>query len=260
MRKIIIFILFLFAGSLNLNALIYNSELTKTLTAKPGDVTTVKLTMTNNKETPEEVQLSQVDYKYNYKGENFFEEPNTLEMSNANWIELQNSSFKVEPGETKEIYYSVRVPNDPRLQGSYSSAILIEPNDPVTTLQAEDQVAIQVKVRYAHQIIINVGQLKPSLKLLDSNLTQSEQGRSIYIDIENNGNTHLYPKPTLKLYDNKGKVATTLNALPQNILPGSSVRYFLPLEAMTEGEYNGLLLLDVGNGKLFAERLSLSIH
>jgi hypothetical protein len=244
----------------NIEAVVFNGDLTKILVAKPGEIFNVKLTMTNNKDVPEEVHINQADYKYNSNGENFFEEPNTLERSNAKWLELHQQSVRIEPGQTKDVYYTVRVPNNPQLKGSYSSAILIEPTEPVTTLQAENAVSIQIKVRYAHQIIVNVGALEKSLKLLDSNLLKTDTGHTLNMDVENNGNCHLYPHPTLKLYDLKGQLVKTMQAAPQNILPYNSVRFSLPLEEISEGEYYGLLLLDVGNGKLFAERLSLSIH
>lgn len=257
MRLNFFLILLCALGCSKLDALIFNSELLKVLEAKPGDILSVKLTLTNEKEKPEEVHISQADYKYNSSGENFFENPDTLDRSNAKWIELETHTVLLDPGQSKDVSYTVRVPNNSQLNGSYSSVLLIEPKEPIATLNEDNNLTLEVKVRYAHQPVVNIGSLNRSIKLLDTQLVVDESGHQVKIDIENNGNTHLYPQPVLKFYDKSGQLVKTLQSTPQNLLPNNSVRYTIPVQDIPAGEYLGLLLLDVGNGKLFAEKLSI---
>lgn len=219
------------------------------------------MTLTNNKNEPEEVYLKQVDYKYLSTGENYFVDPATLPRSNASWIRLNNKSVVLKPGETRDIIYSVRIPQDTPNNASYSSAILVEPQAPAANLlQNDGQITLQVKVRYAHQLITTLGQPPLALKLLNHSAVINEGKQNLNFDVENVGQGHLAPKLTLKLFDLKGNQISELNVPMQNILAGSSVRFTVPLPTILKGDYIGLLLFDAGDSKIFGEKILLSLH
>lgn len=243
-----------------LHALTVNGDLTKHFQVKPGDVFEVKFTVANNKDKPEDIILKQSDYRYNSSGENFFEEPGSLPRSNASWIHLDTPSLRLNPGESKEIIYTVAVPKQNSLNGSYSSLILIEPSAPAAEiLQNNSQFNLQVMVRYAHQIITTLPPAKYGLRLLSESIENNDDGQRLTIDVENTGTAHLFPKLNLKLFDKNGKQSAELIAKPQNIFPQNSVRYFLPLQPELKGNYLGLLLFDAGHGQIFAEKIHLVV-
>jgi hypothetical protein len=242
-------------------ALVFNRELTTVSQVQPGDVLTGKIVVTNNKDIPEVINLRQVDYKYNWQGENFFEESGSLPRSNALWIELPRTQFTVQPKETKEFLYTLRIPKDNILHGSYASTILVEPESfavPTVYAAPSQGIGLNVKIRYAHQVVTTLGTPKALLKVIGSSLKHGESGLLFHVDVVNCGECYLYPKAVLKIFDNAGRLVQCSEAPPCSIMPDNSVRFTLHLTHLEPKIFTAFLLLDDGHDHIFGEKITLN--
>lgn len=256
MQKLLLFVLLALTSYLDLQALVIAEDLTKRMHVIPGQKIVNKILLQNNKDQPEKIVLSQTDYRYEANGQNFFEEINTLPRSNASWIYLPQREILLQPNESKEVYYTVQVPKDEAMHGSYNSAIFIEPESADEEITTPEQLNLIVKIRYAHQIITSIG--KETVKLKISNPVIDNNHLSL--DITNEGIFHAYPKMNLTIYNDKGLRIQSYEHKSQNILPGSSVRYTQNMQELDPGNYISFILLDAGNGQLLGEKLPFILH
>jgi uncharacterized membrane protein len=248
-------------GALKLNAIVFNSELTKVSNVQAGETFSGKIVLTNTENDPEVVHLQLNDYHYNANGENFFVEPGTLPRSNARWIELPYRQVKVMPHETKEVSYTVRVPDDASLNGSYASTILVESENYVSKAEnvPAGAIGLNVKIRYAHQVVTTLGNPKAKLVINARTITPHGDGYRFNVDVANSGDCYLYPKAILKAFDAKGQLILCAESQHTSIMPGNSVRFTMDLNASLSNAYAGFLLLNDDQNHIFGEKFKFDI-
>lgn len=235
------------------------SGLTYLNTFKPGESAQVRISLISDRNTPEMVDLKLCDYWCNSDGQHFFEEVGKQVRSNAHWIKLGSHREIVNPGETRDFYFTINVPQDNALKGSYWSVLLIEPYDALQTLsESEHGFQLHVKIRYAFHIVSNVGVGTPALKIVDKGMQEIKGKKYFMADVANTGDWFLNPKMTVKLLDKKGKLEKSMETQTDRLYPGSSVRYLADGEGIFEGKYTAFLLLDNGDGRLFGDTFEIS--
>lgn len=236
------------------------SGLTYLDTFNPGESKQVRITLLSDKDKPELVEFKLSDYCCNSEGQHFFEDAGQHARSNTGWIKQSSYREVVQPGERRDIYLTVSVPNDNTLIGSYWSVLLIEPSDPVQTLtEAENGFQLHVKVRYAFHIVTNIGEGTPALKITKKEISHLNGIPYFTVNVLNTGNIFLNPKMTLKLFSKQGKLEKTLETQTERLYPNSSSRFLANGEGLPDGKYTAFLLLDNGDGRLFGDTFELSI-
>lgn len=235
------------------------SGLTYLNTFKPGESAQVRVSLISDRDVSEMVDLKLCDYWCNSDGQHFFEDSGKQARSNASWIKLGSHREVVNPGETRDIYFTINVPQDNALKGSYWSVLLIEPSDALQTLsESEHGFQLHIKVRYAFHIVSNVGQGTPALKIANKGLQEINGKKYFIADVVNTGDWFLNPKLAVKFLDKQGKLAKSLETQTERLYPGSSVRYLADSADIPDGKYTAFLLLDNGDGRLFGDTFELS--
>ncbi len=236
------------------NDLIYHGKLSH------GESARVKISLVNESEAIEQVDFKLSDYSCNCQGQHFFDSPGTQVRSNSSWIQLNTTREVLQPKEKADFYFTIKVPKDPQLNGSYWSVLLIEPANVVQTLKSEqNSLQIQVKVRYAFHIVSDIGKGKPTLKILNKEFKEIDGKPKFVVDVSNTGMWYLNPKMTLKLFNSQGKLETTLDQGKERLYPGSSQRYLFDIKEPKEKQYKAFLLLDNGDNNLFGDSFKLSV-
>ncbi len=236
------------------------SGLTYLNTFKPGETAKVSVMLISDKDTPELVDLKLCDYWCNSEGQHFFEETGKQPRSNASWITLGSARETINPGDHREIFFTINVPKDASLKGSYWSVLLIEPSDPIQTLvESKEGFQLQVKVRYAYHIVTNIGNGTPSVKIVNKEIQQISGKQQLAVDALNTGELFLNPKMTVKVFSKQGKLEKTSETQTDRLYPGSSVRYLADAEGLQAGNYTAFLLFDNGDGKIFGDSFQLTV-
>ncbi|MBA3817139.1 MAG: hypothetical protein H0X29_11600, partial [Parachlamydiaceae bacterium] len=111
-----------------------------------GDSKRVKITLNNDTDQAELIELKKCDYANNCDGQHFFDQVGTQARSNASWINLNTNRIHLGPREKADIYISIEVPNQKTLKGSYWSVLLIEPADLFQTIKdPQNGLTLQIK-------------------------------------------------------------------------------------------------------------------
>ncbi|WP_236978682.1 hypothetical protein [Membranihabitans maritimus] len=182
------------------------------------------------------VLIYQTDYSFNYKGETRYGEPGSLDRSNAGWLNITPVSVTLEPKEEKQVNFSIEVPGDVELIGTYWSAIMVEPSDLLDEGQNRNGVRIRTVFRYAIQVITNInGTGKPDLDFIDVNLRNSGEESHLDIDVINKGNGFINAIMNVEIFDQQGSSIGVFSSKRLRTLPSTSKRYRVDIPKLERG-------------------------
>lgn len=250
-------LIFIFVAMCGITEGVMVSDLSFKEDLKPGENRKIKLTLTNERNEPERVDLKQCDYGCNADGQHFFEAAGTLPRSNAKWISLSTNQIVLAPNEKTDIYLTLNTPNDSQLKGSYWSILLISPTEAISSQHSDDGFNLQVRIQYASHIVTNIGAGNAKLKIVKKGFKEMDGKKYLYVDVENTGDLFLNPKLNLKLYNSLGKLYKAIEAPSERLYPGNSQRYFVNIEGVEKQKYTAFLMLDNGDNHLFGDTSKL---
>ena len=208
----------------------------------------------NNSDEPQEVKIYQTDYLFFSDGTNIYGEPGKEVRSNADWISFSPARLIIPPQETGAVNYTIRIPDNKSLIGTYWSMIMVEgigkDSPEASTAPEEDKTKISIRqvMRYGIQIITHIGDSGiRNLKILDQKFIKEKENYLFQLDIENVGERWLRPEVWAELYNQKGSFIGKFSGGVLRIFPGTSVRYRIGLNDIPSGKYKALLVIDNGD-------------
>jgi hypothetical protein len=225
--------------------------------AKPGEIYKGSVLIKNSNAEPQEVKVYQTDYQFYFDGNNNYGPPGKSERSNADWLAVAPRRLVIPPNDTLVVNYTVKVPNDPNLVGTYWSMLMVEgiPKSSPESSQAEKdkaKIGITQIMRYGIQIITNIGDTgERNLKFLQTKLLRETEGRFLQVDIGNTGQRWLRASLWVDLYDKSGGYIGKFDSGGKHIYPGTSVRYKVNLTGVPQGAYKALVVADCGGNDIF---------
>jgi hypothetical protein len=231
--------------------------LTREITAGSGERIEGTIELANNGDEVAHVDIYQTDYMFFADGRTSYDKPGSTFRSNAEWLSLSPSRVAVPAKGTASIYYQLTVPDNPGLNGSYWSIVMIEPVSNVripkiSEKAGEISMGIRTVVRYAIQIITNMGESGTSSIQVTGNRLLNENGKTMLeMDIENNGERWLSPTVWAELYGKNGTYIGRFEGERKRIMPSCSVRHRLALAEVPKGSYTVLMIADNGDDRVF---------
>ncbi|HKL34591.1 MAG TPA: hypothetical protein VJ919_18770 [Tangfeifania sp.] len=254
-------VLFVFSAFSSLASIVVLNGLTHENRAQPGETYRGTIQIQNTGKNNKSVRVYQRDYWFSYTGESKHDEAGTMERSNAGWISYNPELLTLDSSEVTTINFEVRVPGNDALRGTYWSVIMVEGITPPDTSQIESGVRINTAIRYAVQIVTNIGSSGSSdLEFLGLELARQDDQNMLYVAVENTGERILKPEMNLELFDESGNSVGVITSDQRKTFPGTSIMSSLVLEGIKPGNYNGVLVADCGEDRLYGTNLSLEIE
>lgn len=188
-----------------------------------------------------------------------FVEPNTHSRSLTNWLTTNVDERILQPNEEYELLYSIKIPNDSTLRGSYWGVFMIEGNSPLSE-ERKAGVMISSKARYAIQIITDIGQETPPSLTFDKVdfVSSSDSVKIVKVKLKNEGGVTTRTKMILDLINSNGEKVSTIESVFRRIYPNTCAEYELILKNVPKGRYEGLLMADYGQD-LYATNIDIDI-
>jgi hypothetical protein len=233
--------------------------------AGPGETYQGSFDISCKGNEPEEVKIYQTDYLFLSDGSNQYGEPGSMKRSNAGWITYSPKRTIIPPGGKTTINYSVKVPDDKGLIGTYWSMIMVEgvPKGSVESSKPEKdkiKLGLQAVMRYGIQMVTHIGETGTStMKFLDQQLIDEEGKVSLQVDVENTGERWLRPALWAEIYDAEGKHLGKFDGGKTRVYPGTSVRFKLALGDIPQGRYKALVVSDCGGDNVFGGVFQLNL-
>ena len=266
MKKLILLLVFLLLADTCFANVSVIGKLTRIQSVSPGETYEGIILLKNKGANASQVKIYQTDYFFAADGTNVYGDPDTMPRSNGRWITFSPNLLMIPPNETASVYYTVTVPEETGLNGSYWSMLMVEPSSSAGTqvLKAEEgkaELGLQVVIRYGVQIVTDIGDTGVrNIRFLDKKLVRSDTGKTLQLDIENIGERRLKPSLWTELYNTEGKNIGRFESEKKIFYPGCSVRYSLDLTEVPKGEYKALVIVDNGDENLFGAQYQLDIE
>lgn len=239
--------------------------LTQEKICQPGETFESYMRLKNNGPKEETVKIYQTDYSFTADGKTYYDAPGKISRSNAAWITVGAKQVTIPGSATFDVKYSCKVPADSYLVGTYWSIIMFEVVPPAQRIKSEagkkeTQFGINQVTRYGVQIVTHLGETgSRSLRFLNTELLQSKDGKTLQVDLENDGQRWLRPFSYVELYTEKGEPAGKVEGERLRIFPGTSVRFKFDVSSLKVGTYNALIVFDNKDAAVFGAQIKLNI-
>jgi hypothetical protein len=254
-------VLLIFSITNSLASIVVLNGLTHENMAQTGETYRGVIQIQNAGKSERSVRVYQRDYWFSYTGESKHDDAGTMVRSNADWINYNPEIMTLDSSEVATINFEVKIPESDSLKGTYWSVIMVEGITPPDTSQIESGVRINTAIRYAVQIITNIGNTGVSdMQFLGLELTRQNDQNMLYVAVENTGERILKPEMNLELFDESGNSVGVITSDQRKTLPGTSIMSSLVLKGIKPGNYKGVLVADCGEDRLYGTNLSLEVE
>lgn len=260
--RVIILGLFLFVSkSFIYGSIVVLNGLTHEQTSATGGIYKGTIEIQNTSDIEKSVKVYQRDYLFNYTGESIHDLPGTQPRSNSVWISYNPDLLNLEPGEKATISYEVNVPEDESLRGTYWSVIMVEGINSPDTTKSIKGVTINTAIRYAVQIVTNIGNTGTSdIQFSNLELTKNGPDNVLSVVIENTGERQLRPELALELFDENGNSVGVIKEEQRKTFPGTSIKAILDIKGIKPGKYSGVLVADCDEDHVFGTNVSFELE
>ncbi len=238
--------------------------LTRERMVKVGEKHQGVIFVRNTGEETQEAKLYQTDYQFFFDGRSIYDDPGNTPRSNADWIVFSPKRLTIPPQEEVAVNYTIIVPDDKSLVGTYWSMLMVEgisKGSLEASMLGQGALGIRQVVRYGIQMVTHIGDSGlGKLEFLDVNLLKEGDKKLLKIDIENVGERWLKPLLWVELYNQQGNSIGRFEGGRLRVYPGTSVRYEVDLSQVLKGEYRALVVADCGGDDLFGATYTLKFE
>ncbi|HOK71181.1 MAG TPA: hypothetical protein PLM83_06975 [Bacillota bacterium] len=233
-------------------------KLTHEMTVLSGQKVHGSIVLANSGSIPIEVDIELRDYTFSADGTDDYLEPGTNARSNARWLVVAPARLVVPARQLGIVYYTVSVPNDPTLKGTYWSILLIKPKTDAQMVMFQSKggfmLGIQTNLEYGVQLVTNIGSTgSKSLRIMDRKVVRDQDGYySLWFALENSGERWIRPEIRVEVYDMSGALVGKYSGDRLRLYPGTSVASRIALGILPRGRYKAVLIIDDGGSNVWA--------
>ena len=242
------------------------SALRSEFTASAGEVLAGWIAIENTGTAPAAVEVSQADFRLDEDGALAYEDAGSLPASNAPWIEVA-SRVDVPAGGSVDVPFTLRVPNDPDLHGTFWSLVQVEPVNPEVitreaTEEAQVRTSIEVSFQYGVTVLTHIGEPAERKVLFEDPsfvMADDDGGDRLALTLHNPGTHLLAADLWLELYDDQGTLIARLEGGEKRLYPDAALRHEFDLGTLDERQYQAVVVADAGGDDVFGVRYTLDV-
>jgi hypothetical protein len=241
--------------------------LTNEKVSKAGETYQGEIVIKNQEDTPQELKIYQSDYRFNCEGETTYGEPGKDARSNARWISFSPSKLTIPPKETATINYTITVPGDQALVGTFWSMLMIEglptgsPESAGAPKEKKLSLGITQIMRYAVQVVTHIGDTGTrKVKFIQTKILKEKDARILQVDVQNDGERLLHPQLWTELYAPDGTSMGRFEGEQYRVYPGTSKRFRIDISKLPAGTYKALVVADCGENDLIGIQYTLKFE
>jgi len=227
--------------------------------AAPGESYRGSIVVLNTTAVEQRVRIYQTDYTFSADGKSDFAEMGSSARSNATWVTPASQTLVLPPNAQLPLTYSVRVPPDSGLTGSYWSTIMVEGTAGRAPAERRGSVGLASVIRYAVQVATHI-QASGSRQVQFAApvvATDSSGHRTVQLVLTNVGQRAYRPVVWVELYDNLGELRGKVEQTRGLLYPGTSLKQTFAFADLPRGTYKAIIFADTGDDAIFATQHKL---
>ena len=228
---------------------------------QPGEKYSAEIKVHNTGDTDQEIRIYQRDYLFNHQGASFYDEPVSHARSNSQWIEYSPKTLILKGRETQSIQFEVTAPASDTLKGTYWSILMVEGVSQIDP-NAKGQLNISTSIRYAVQVVTNIGQTGTGeLVFLEPELIAEGEKTTLDVVLVNTGERAISPDVSAELFDiETGTSVGVIKAAKNGLYPTTSSHFRFPLDGIKKGRtYQALIVADGSGEDVFGLEYTFSL-
>jgi hypothetical protein len=225
-----------------------------------GDVLSGEVVLINSSAQEQRVVFEINEAVFSCSENRAFTPKNPHQQSSSNWFDGELMDKVMAPGEKYTYRYTITVPDDKSLYGSYWTVLMVSIEDPINEELLNSHIGLDTKIRYGVGIVTHIGQSGNVDLAFDSvDLKNTDTlSKNLKIKLKNEGQFMEGVELSLEVYDNNGNKVTEITTDRNMVFPGTCRDYLLDVSSLSPGEYQCILL--AGSREEFVgANLSLSI-
>ena len=259
MKNLLIAFILLFAHVSVANVVVLNG-LTHVHKSKIGTEISGVIKLKNTKDTEQRVIIYFNDLFQPCDGETLLTADSTHDRSLLQWLKTNVTDKVLKGKEEYELLYTITVPNDASLKGSFWGVLMVEVEKPIKEEETEYGVKLESKVRYGIQLIADIGVKEVvMLDFYDIKFEDTNAGKSVLVMLENQGVFYAQPTIILEVFSIEGKSVKKIEVKFKKIYPSFCKEFFLDISGISKGVYTAIVVADYGED-MFAIDLDLTIE
>lgn len=224
-------------------------------TVLAGESYTGTILVSNPTRQPQAARIYQTDYRFAADGSSHYDPVGTTPRSNAGWVRPAIARLVVPPGATLPVSYSVEVPADSALRGSYWSMVMVEGEvEPAgAPARGRSDVGLQPVIRYGIQVVSHLRPEGATLVSFGNPRAVQVEGRGQQLEFEllNTGERAFRPDIRVEIYDETGALRATANQARGLLFPGTSLLQRFTIEGVSRRPHQALIIVDAGEAQVF---------
>jgi hypothetical protein len=240
-----------------LSSLVEEKEATK------GETYSGRIVISNPTTSPQTIRIFQTDYSFKADGTTNYDDPGSSTRSNAKWVAPQTQRVVVPPRSEATVPYTVVVPPNDSLRGTYWSVIKVQAAEsapPVVSGRgSQAQVGVGQVIEYAIQVATHIGTTGARTIKIEKPAAghDSTGAATLDLDVISTGERAVRPKFNAEVYDATGAVKAKASQTRGLVYPGSSFRQHFDFGKLPAGTYKVIVYADTGAEQVFASQFTI---
>jgi P pilus assembly chaperone PapD len=225
---------------------------------KQGEKGTDTITVTNDGTASTRLKVSIEDWALTRDGNPMFMKVGNNPYSCAEWIRINPVDFRIDPGQTREVRYTITVPQGIDDAG-YRAAVVFETVPDV--IPGEKIRRVFLKGRIVTILYEVVGKPIPQGHANSLKANAKKEGMDFILALQNTGKVHFRTKGSITVKDSNGNKVFEVELPDVPVLPESErdvkVSYdkFIP-----KGKYTATAVVDIGKRELIGAEATFEVE
>ncbi|MEH6406576.1 MAG: hypothetical protein V7767_04780 [Leeuwenhoekiella sp.] len=168
------------------------------------------------------------------------------ERSSLTWFEGNLGDKVLAPNERFVYRFSINIPEDAALKGSFWNMVMIQVEKPMQQQQS-NAVALNSKMQYAVGVMTNVNNIEEldlNFKSIDFLPEAGLPSKNLSVNLENETLFVEDVKLLLEIYDATGTKIMEKTTIRNLIFPGFCQEFIIDLSSLSKGSYQCMLIAD----------------
>jgi len=225
---------------------------------KQGEKGTDTISVTNDGTAPTRLKVLIEDWALTRDGNPMFMKVGKNPYSCAEWIRINPVDFKIDPGQTREVRYTISVPQGIEEAG-YRAAVIFETVPDVTP--GEKAKRVYLKGRIATILYEVVGKPSPQGHTNSLKADLKKEGVDFILALQNTGKVHFRTKGSITVKDSNGSKAFEVELPDVPILPKSERDVRVSYDkSIPKGKYKAIAVVDIGKKELIGAEATFEMQ
>jgi hypothetical protein len=189
-----------------------------------------------------------------------YTQPGTHKRSLGGALTTNVDERNIGPEEEYDLRYTIALTDKHSQLGTYWQVLMVEVADPIRE-EAKNGLQVNSKIRYAIQVIVNVGTLdSPQLSYEHVDFTKVDPKHNLLkVTLKNNSLFGTRAVMVLEVYDVSGKKVKVTEPGNRMLYPGYCSTFEIPIDDLPKGKYDCVIVADTQKD-LFGSNVSLQIE